>query len=79
MIENVPLTKPEKPLGRFSESDAQREYVECMTSGLSFAASGHEGQWLYHDGRRILSLYPNGDRVSKPYTGLKWIEEAQKL
>ncbi len=78
-IENVPLTVPGTTPGRFTESEGQAEYVACMQAGVSFAASGREGQWLYHDGERIVALYPNGDKVSAPYRGLDWIREAQKL
>ena len=79
LLDRIPLTDPERTLGRFSQHEGQAEYVACMEAGLSFAASGHEGQWLYFDGDHIAVLYPNGDKVYAPYRGLNWITEAQKL
>lgn len=79
MIDNVPLTEPDTSMGRFSQKDGQAEYVACKEAGLSFAASGSDGQWLYFDGETIVALYPNGDKVVAPFKGLHWITEAQKL
>jgi len=76
----VPLTIPKNVRRRrFTESEGQAEYVACMEAGLSFAASGTEGQWLYYDGETILAVYPDSVQVSRPFKGLHWITEAQKL
>ena len=77
----VPLTNPEPAYrGRYSDLDAQREYVECISRGIGFAASGHEGQWLYRHAGRVCALYPDGTKVSAPSDkSIMWINQAQKL
>jgi hypothetical protein len=78
-LDDIPLSAPQMNGRRFTQSQGQLEYVACKRAGLDFAASGHQGQWLYSDGKRVVALYPNGDKVSAPFHGLHWITEAQKL
>lgn len=79
-LDSIPFTTPDTAFrGRLSESDAQKEYIAAIEQGVKFAASGHEGQWLYSDVDNIAALYPNGDKVIMPCTDpLNWIKEAQR-
>jgi len=79
-LDSIPFTTPATAFrGRRSEGDAQKEYIAAMDEGIKFAASGHDGQWLYSDGKYIAALYPNGDTIQMPCTDtLNWIREAQR-
>ena len=79
-LHNAPFTATDSiARRRFTESEAQAEYVFCMQEGIQFAASGPNGEWLYRNGNTIMALRWDHEKAFDTFKSLEWIPAAQAM
>ncbi len=76
-MHELPITEPKPGLIRYSDLDAQREYVACSELGIGFAASGPRGEWIYNQ-RGIVTVISPLMNETWVCSKIEWIQDAQR-